>query len=94
MDVDATPHKIPISHTENRISNHFGVRYGFGIILDFNVGMSRDYPPIKTTKETLTYKSRVEPNEKYRPPPPKLGVFCDLTGKKIRRGAQILTDLC
>ena len=42
MDVDATPHKIPISHNENRISNHFGVRYGFGIILDFTVGMIRD----------------------------------------------------
>ena len=77
MDVDPTPHKIPISHNENRVPHHFGVRYGFGIILDFNVHMSGDRPPpIKTTKETLTYKSRVEPKDKYRrPPPPKLGVF-------------------
>ena len=37
MDVDATPHKIPISHTENRVPHHFGIRCGFGVILDFNL---------------------------------------------------------
>jgi hypothetical protein len=36
-------------------------------------------PPVKTTKENLTYKSRVEPKDKYGRPPTETGRGMDET---------------